>query len=256
MPKTIETLRRGLEILALVQQKGPISQAIITRETGLSKAVVHRMLYTLQGEGFVRVALGDQLWRATDGPNIAPEPTSAEALARASVPALLQLSETVFWPSDVATYTNGAMRIVEHTRKNTPFVISRIVAPRLHVLPSALGRAIVAWSTPQERAKIFTQLGESAHVRDKIVHDTSAVESMIAKTLELGYATRDPSHFGKVRRTARISEIAVPVFHKGTAIAAINLCWATSAMSENEFVQENISFLRDAANEISQTLVD
>ena len=256
MPKTIETLRRGLEILALVQKKGPISQAVITRETGLSKAVVHRMLYTLQGEGFARVSLGDQLWRGTDGPNISPEPTSTEALARASVPALLRLSETVFWASDVATYTNGAMRIVEHTRRNTPFVISRIVAPRIHVLPSGLGRAIIAWATPQERAKILAQLRKSAHLRDKVVHDKSAVERMIAKTLELGYATRDPSYFGTVRRTARISEIAVPVFHKGTAIAAINLCWATSAMSENEFVQENISFLRDAADEISQALTD
>lgn len=254
MTKTIETLRRGLEILALLHQKSPISQADIARQTGLSKAVVHRMLYTLQGEGFARVSLGDQLWRAAGGPDEPPQANSAEALARASLPALLRLCDTVFWPSDVATYSNGAMRIVEHTRRNTPFVISRIVAPRIHVLPSALGRAIVAWATPDERARILAELRNSPHVRDKIANDLSAVEGMIAKTLELGYATRDLSHFGKARRTARISEIAVPVFQEDKVVAAINLCWATSAMSENEFVQENIRFLRDAADEISQAL--
>lgn len=250
MVEVVETLRRGLDILTLIQHKGPISQAEIARETGLSKAVVHRLLHTLREAGFVRVALGDQLWRATGGPanSVASDPN--EALARAALPVLEELCETVFWPSDVAVYSNGAMRIVEHTRRNTPFVISRIVAPRIHVLQSGLGRAQLTWATPADRERILSDLRSSPHSRDAPACNIAKVDQLIRDTRARGYATRDPSHFGKARRSARISEIALPVGPADAAVAAINLCWATSAMSESEFTRENLPFLTQAASRI------
>lgn len=255
MSQSVETLRRGLEVLALIQGKGPISQADIVRETGLSKAVVHRLVHTLRSSGFVRVSLGDQLWRATEGPGADSHLDPPEALARAALPVLSELCEIVFWPSDVAIYSRGAMRIVEHTRRNTPFIISRIVAPRLPVLPSGLGRAVLAWATPADRERMLRDLRRSRHPKDAQARDARHVERLIAETRERGYANRDPTHFGKARRVARISEVALPIMVNGSTTASISLCWATSAMSEAEFVQENLSFLRYAAEDIAVRLV-
>lgn len=254
MKQSVETLRRGLEILALIQGKGPVSQADIVRETGLSKAVVHRLVHTLKASGFVRVSMGDQLWRATGGPGLDSQVDPPEALARAALPVLTDLCEIVFWPSDVAIYSNGAMRIVEHTRRNTPFIISRIVAPRLPVLPSGLGRAVLAWSTPEDRERMLRDLRQSKHPRDAQARDAGLVERLIDETRERGYANRDPTHFAKTRRIARISEIAVPIMVNGSTAASISLCWATSALSEAEFVQENLPFLRAAAEDIAARL--
>ena len=254
MIKSVETLRRGLQILSLVERQGPISQADIARETGLPKTVVHRLLHTLAAEGYARVAMGDQLWRATGGPTHPPMAGSAEALSCAAAPVLEALCGTVFWPSDVSTYADGAMRIVEHTRRNTPFVISRFVAPRIPVLQSGCGRALLAWASPERLAQILREVAASSHPRDALARDQAKVERLLDETRARGYANRDPLLFGKARRSARISEVALPILSGGHAIASINLCWATSAMSEAEFVQENLEFLRSAAAEISETL--
>ena len=254
MTNSVETLRRGLQVLTLIDRAGPLSQAEIGRRTGLSKAVVHRLLHTLATEGYARVSIGDQLWRSTGGPTLEPEPAAAEALSRAAAPVIESLCETVFWPSDLAVYDAGAMRIVEHTRRKTPFVISRYVAPRLPVLQVAVGRALLAWASQERRARILEELRASPHPRDALARDETKVRLLLTEIRQRGYANRDPALFGKARRSARISEIALPILFHGEAVAALNLCWATSAMSEAEFVQENLSFLKRAANEISDRL--
>lgn len=254
MVKRIEALGRGLAVLERLEAAGPVGLSELARQCALSKATLLRILLTLEAAGFARRRLADRLWDATARrPPMAANPHSR--LAEIAGPVLDALCQKVLWPSDVGVYDDGAIRVLETSRRLSPFLVNRdVVASRIHVIPSAMGRAIIAWSRRGVRAGIVADLAVQDEPHDRLIHDAPGLARLIGETRERGYAVRHPGYFISVPREARVTAVAVPVIRAGKAIAAINLSWVESAMTEAEFASRHLGDLTRAAAEIAARL--
>ena len=256
MVKRIEALGRGLRVLDLLEQTGPTSLAQLASDTGIAKATLLRILVTLEAAGFVRRRLADRFWQTTLRNRSEPD-MQGSAIAEIAGPVLDALCQEVLWPSDVGIYRDGAIRVLETSRRLSPFLVNRdVISRRIHVMPSAMGRAILAWSAPEAQTQMLAEVAAAADddAYESVARDRRRVAELLAETRGRGYAVRHPGYFVSARREAQITAFAVPVLHEDRPVAAINLSWVASAMCEADFVAQHLARLRKAADAISRKL--
>ncbi|MCB1360690.1 MAG: helix-turn-helix domain-containing protein [Rhodobacter sp.] len=254
MVKQIESLGRGLAVLAILEKGGAFGLAELATMSGYPKATLLRILETLREAGFARRRRPDGLWQASLSRFHGRDP-QADLLADSVAPELDRLCQKIAWPSDAGIYDAGAIRVLESSRRLSPFVVNRdVVARRIHLLPSAMGRAILAWSSPARQAEILQDLRQSQSLPDAQAHDRAAVQALIDETRSRGYALRQPGYFITAPSEARVMAVAVPVIVDGEPLAAINVVWIASAMSESEFARRNLPHLTTAAEIIARRM--
>ena len=252
MVKEIEALHRGLQVYQLLQRDGAAGLSDIARECGLSKATALRILATLASAGFARQRRTDRMWQVAGLPG---QSERYEKLATVAGPVLDDFCQRVLWPSDVGVYENGFIRVLETSRSLSPFLVNRdVLMQRIHVLPSAMGRAILAWSSEKRRESIIAELAASGEPHDKPAKDPAFVARIVAASASRGYARRNTGYFISVPREAKVTAVAVPIIVDGEALAAVNLSWVTGAVSDEDFEQHLLHPLRKAAQTIALRL--
>lgn len=250
MTKQIEALRRGLVVLDLLAKAGPHSLAALARASALPKPTLLRILATLEATGHVRRGLIDDLWRATT--NRHPVTGREHLLAEICAPALDGLCQRVLWPSDVGVYRDGSIHVLETSRRLSPFLVNRTVAVGLHVLPTAMGRAILAFTPEPDRQAIIDTLAAQNAPYERAAHDPVAMSRLIEDVRAKGYGARTPGYFMSKPQEAAVSAIAVPVLVDGAAVAAVNISWITRAASEADVVATHLGDLQAVAASIAE----
>lgn len=255
MVKIIRALSRGFEVMRSLEMEGPATLHELALRTGLPKPTLMRVLLTLEKEGYVRRGIGDRLYRHNMR-DIRPRGDGWKAvLAEVAAPVLDALCNAVLWPSDLGVYEDGVIHVQETTRRLSPFLLNRdVLRADIHVLPSAMGRAVLAWSGPERRDAILSRLVNSRRGPDRPARDRGAMADLVNQTLAKGYASRMPGYYITHRREADVSAIALPITFRGEAIGAVNLAWVSSALGERDFVDQYLRRLSAAANTINAKL--
>jgi IclR family mhp operon transcriptional activator len=223
-------------------------------KTGLPKPTLLRILLTLENGGYVRRGIGDQRFHNTIRP-ARPAEDWKSVLAELAAPLLDRLCNAVLWPSDLGIYEDGGIHVQETTRRLSPFLLNRdVLRADIHVLPSAMGRAVLAWSSPERRSVILQRLLKLGRRPDAPAKNRKVVDALLRHIVEQGYATRLRGYYLTHRREAEVSAIARPILVKGEAVGAVNLAWVSSALSEQEFVARYLEPLSAAAAKVSDAL--
>jgi len=253
--KRINALERGLQVINLLRHSGPVTLSELTQRSGMPKPSLLRILRTLAGCGVAHQGLADRRWRLLpqDAPIAADDPDARLTEVAAGV--LDTLCRNVLWPSDIGVYRDGAIKVLENTRRMSPFLVNRdVISTRIHVLPSAMGRVILAWSPPAERQRILNELPVLGGGIDRVPPSAAELDKAQAAIRARGYAARQKGYFVSVPREARVMAIAVPVDLGHGRVAGVNLSWVASAMSETAFVQRHLGELTAAARRIETAL--
>ncbi|MEO3388685.1 helix-turn-helix domain-containing protein [Mesorhizobium sp. CAU 1741] len=250
--ETIRALSRGLAVLQAVQHAAGLSLHDLALTTGLAKPTLMRILRTLEAEGYVRRGLTDQLYHANLRAAATGEALQHSVLTEVAAPVLDRLCQEVLWPSDLAVYRDGAMRVQETSRRQSPFMMNRAVTTfEIHMLQSGMGRAYLAYCAPEKQAEIIDRLAVSGDPRNRLAKQPAKVMRMLGDILRKGYATRETGYFVTQPMEARVSAIAVPVTTGDEVLGSINLVWISQAASEEQFVQRHLARLLEASAEIA-----
>jgi IclR family mhp operon transcriptional activator len=253
--KTIRALARGLDVMRSLENNGPAALHELAARTGLSKPTLLRVLTTLENEGYVRRGIGDRLYHRTVRSVRRTEGGWKAVIAEVAAPVLDQLCNVVLWPSDLGIYENGVIHVQETTRRLSPFLLNPdVLRADIHVLPSAMGRAVLAWSGPERRGTILRTLAGAGRRDDELARNSKAIDELVNETLTRGYATRMRGYYISHRREADVSAIALPITIKGEAVGSVNLAWVSSALSEEEFAARYLDKLAAAARDINDAL--
>ncbi len=250
--KTIRALSRGLSVIRALEGDGPATLHELAGRTELPKPTLLRVLRTLEDDGFVRRGIGDRLYHHTIRTARPADDGWKSVLAEVAAPILDRFCNAVLWPSDLGIYDNGVIHVQETTRRLSPFLLNRdVLRADIHVLPSAMGRAVLAWSGAERREAILRRLVGLGHRPDAMAKDREAIDALLKETVEKGYASRRQGYFITHRREAEMSAIARPIMAGGEAVGAVNLAWVSGALSETEFAGLYLARLTAAAAEIS-----
>lgn len=260
--KSIRSLARGLEVLALIQTRGSLSLADLNRITGHPKASLLRILKTLMEEGVVWQRIVDGAYLASyslrDRANLM---NREQELVEVASPILQALSDKVRWPSVLAVPRLTHMEVLETNAPKSyfPNIPLGPIGFRINILRSASGRSYIAFCDKEKRMAIIERLKLSDRRGDLIARHDDRIRRMIERTRAQGYSARDPDWGGDFDESRQSVDdgrdsIAMPIRIGPFVPAVVNLTWSVRAMKRDKAVELCLPALQQATNDIAVAL--
>lgn len=157
--KFVEALARGLDVLrAFGNSNGSLGNQEIVERTGLPKATVSRLTYTLTYLGYLRFVPSRKKYELDTG-------VLALGYIYLSKSLIRQIAMPIMTAMSKATRTSIGLTIrsrlsmdmiyIASVRANESWPIRMEIGAHVPMLPSATGRAYFAALTPEERAQVI-----------------------------------------------------------------------------------------------------
>jgi IclR family mhp operon transcriptional activator len=256
MTETIQGLRRGLQVLRILQANGTSSLHDLHLATRISKPSLLRILNTLAEAGAVTRRLADGRFRAGAGLlRMDRRGDRHDRIAEAAGPVLDELCRKISWPSDVLVPAGAHLEIRETSRTHSPFRIHiPTVGQSVGWLLTGVGRAYLAFCPDKERERILQRLRKSKMQDDRLVHDPQRLSKILAGTRARGYGIRDEHFFGGGYGAPPLHDglaaLAVPLMGAHRVYGVMNILWIKTAFTVEQFAQQHLGELREAARQI------
>lgn len=253
--KSVEALRRGLEVLAALEQSSAATLSELHRHTRYSKATLLRILKTLTEAGWVERQDPHGRYSLLSGAGHSPAAADWRArLSTLAAPCRADLQRRLVWPVDMAVRDGAAMLILDARRPINGLAVNyRALGFRPLMLVSSLGRCYLAFCGDDERKEILQQLSRSTNPLHRMALRADVIRRMVALARSQGYAARDASQTS-AESAERFGAIAVPVMCSGRIVAALSCSWLPGPTDEREVVTSYLKALQDTALAIGERL--
>ncbi|SCV01448.1 Bacterial transcriptional regulator family protein 22 [Cupriavidus necator] len=256
--KTITALDRGLAMLEMVRASGGASLHELHAGTGLAKATLLRMLFTLERRGLIWRRIADGCYCPGEAGPATRHSAATDRLAQCAAPALDRLQAEILWPSDLTIRRGNAMVVCDTNRAHSYFMIRRdSIGFRISMLRSAVGQAYLAFCPDKERETILAGLRRSRRPGDALAHDRKALDAMLERTRRQGYGVRDDSFGGdydkaRAEQNDRLEAMAVPIMAKGGRVhGCVNIVWIQGVRTMAQMTRQHLEPLRRTAADIA-----
>lgn len=253
--KTIEGLRRGLEVIRALKNSSAASLSELHRHTRLPKATLLRILKTLMEEGWVERHEVEQRYflRSEAGDSYAPNDWRAQ-LSLICAPYRAALQKQIPWPVEIAVRDGTSMLILDPRRPINGLAANyRALGIRPLMLISSLGRCYLAFCDEEERQEILAKLARSTQLVNRVASQPEAVHRFVSDARRSGYAKRDASEV-EGDSPERFEAIAVPIFCNGRVVATLACAWLYRITDEREIVKAHLKRLQDTSLAIQNQL--
>src|SRR6266516_716684 len=261
--KPIQSLERGLHVLAKLRDMRAASLHDLHHGTGIPKPTLTRILYTLYRQGLVWQRMADGAFLPSHIMLQRGHLDDTAWLVEIASPVVEKLCARVMWPSVLSVPRLDHMEVVETNRPRAHFdaLPAGPIGFRANILRSASGRAYLAFCPDAEREAVLRRLRDRDGVGHEMAHDPVAVRRIGAAPRRRGYSVRAPDfggHYSKTRRELDDgrSSIAMPVRTGGHVLGCVNLTWRRRALTLTEVVQRYAGDLRTAVTTIENRLAD
>ena len=280
--RSIASLKRGLDVLALVHDGDGLLLRELHASTGVPKASLLRILKTLIEHRLVRRRDGDGAYLSTIFPegegvakisSVAPRETTVQpvrpqgrlhmpidtmagrqhALADELPGLLAMLQQQLPWPSDVAAPHALKMRVIDSNRAHygrtwRPSVIGEDI----DMLDSAMGRTYLAHSPQSVSRPLVDALlaGGGSRARRR-----ETWERELVATRQRGFGARDDLYAGPDSHHGRqLSAIAVPIMQRDIVIACLSCVWSQGSNSRADVIEQALAHLVRGASVLGERL--
>ena len=251
--KSVEALRRGLEVLQTIEQMSAATLADLHQQTRIPKATLLRMLKTLMACGRVTRSEIESRYLPVTAPG-APDAVAVwqSRLASIAAPVRVRLEQRVPWPTYLAVRDGTTMLILDpHRPTNGISVNYRALGFRPAMTMSSLGRCYLAFCPERERQALVAALSRSARTGDRMGVQPEAVRRLVARAHVDGYCSRMPIEVSQ-DSPERFGAISVPVFQGARLVATLCCSWQPALTNEAEVVASWLGELRQAAQAIGE----
>lgn len=242
-PKPIRSFARGLALLAALNRHGSASALVLSRETGVPRATVYRLLQTLLDDGYIgRGTADDRFHLRLKVKGLSGGFENEQWVSDVAGPVLVELTRRVSWPCDVTAFDRLKMVIRDTTHPIAPLSIDRNMAGQeLPILASSAGMAYIAFIPAAERAALLGLLAQSNDPHEALARDPVQTARLISATRRRGYALRQGGEIWP-----HTGAVALPIRVSGRVIGCINIVWMARVLGYREGVGRCLEPLREA----------
>nr|WKF56364.1 HTH-type transcriptional regulator KipR [Paraburkholderia busanensis] len=247
---SIRAVERAITLLRALN-KMPVSTLDgLHQATSLPKPTLVRLLRTFVELGLV--ARGARLgeYRLLDGVNALNSGYHhVPRVVEIAAPLVRELTEEIKWPIAVGMLDVDALVVRYSTIPYSPLsLLHSSINMRLSLVSRALGRAYLAFCSPEEQEMLLEIVRQSHHPEDSVAQDRKVVQAMLAETRQRGYALRDAS----VRPVS--GTLAIPVMANEFVVASMGLTWFSSALTVDKAVERYLDRMLAVSRRISELL--
>jgi len=244
--KEVRALKRALELINALGEIGWAGPTTLAEHTGINRSTIYRLMTTLVEAGFVvrreqdsKYYLSSHLWSLCKGMR------DEDALSLLTSGPLTRLTQTIKWPSDFAILEAGRLVIVNSTHPHTTMTFYRsVISQSRPILRSALGKAIIAAMSPEDRADTIKMILSSDSPDASDFRDPKLLENIIEDVRVRGYA------LSTSEAAEGIKAIALPIKVDGKVYGAVNIVIFRSAFKLQQVEAEFLEPLRKCVEEI------
>lgn len=249
--KTVRGLSRGLALLnALNRIDGGANVARLSELTGLHRTTVHRLLETLQEEGYVRRSESDDRYCLNLRVRELSEGFRDEQwISALASPLLGQLLKEVVWPTDLTTLDVDAMVVRETTHRFSKLSFHRsMIGRRLPLLQTASGLTYLAFCPKAERDSIIDLLARQSRPECRLARDRPALDDLLARVVKRGYGE---NHMNWTEEP-KMAGVALPIRGEEGLLGCLGLVYVATAMSTETAAKRYLPAIRRVVDEIER----
>ena len=249
-PDYVQSLHRGLDVIrAFGVDRPALSLAEIARETGLSRAVVRRLLMTLGYLGYV-----DKRGRAfTLTPRVLDlgyRYLSSLPVAQFALPVMERLARSIGESCSLGVLDGDDVVYVQRVSVRKVMTINLSVGARLPAYCTSMGRILVANLPAADRDRWLAAVEPASRTQFTIT-DRSALGRELDRVRAQGFS------YVQQELELGLCSAAVPVHGRsGETIAALNVGLPFGPGARARALGEILSALRRACREIDSTYPD
>lgn len=245
--KAVDKALRILETLG--KEPEDLGLAELSRKLAIEKSTLHRLLGTLEGQGFVRrdpvslrYSLGIKMLE------LGTAVTARSALGRTAGPVLDRLAVRCQQTVNLAVLDGEEILYIAKRESPEPLRLTVEVGRRLPVHCTALGKAILAFRPPLEVRRLFSRRRRLRQLTPNTITDPRELMKHLEEIRRTGIAVdREELVLG-------LRCVGAPVLDfTGYAVAAISISAAAVILGEDR-VTELRPMLEEAGAEISKAL--
>ncbi len=219
----------------------------IARTTGLDRAITRRLVLTLVQLGYVQQK--ERVFSLT--PRIlvlAGGFLQGRQFGKSIEPVLRAFAHRVGESISMAMIDGHEAVYVAHAASDKGVVsIGLTVGSRVPLLSTAIGRALVAFSEPQESKEILAQ-APLVKITPATLTDRGQVKKEITRVIERGYAFADGEF------EVGVAALAVPVRSHGSEVAALGVSARSARLKSQSFRKSVIETLNKCSNAVAGLL--
>lgn len=218
----VRAITRGLTVLRLVSEEGPITATDLARAAKLPQPTVVRILETLIEAGYV--------YRRTDGATFGVTARTktlssgfdaTSRLVQLAEPLIEELRAEIGWPSNLSILENDAMVIAYTNRNAKGLSIPGRLGARIPLLATATGIVQLAGLAPDELEAQLARLRQSQDAWDNSPELWATLDERLAAARRDGRAFAHERYLDAVYQS-QIWAVAVPVVVDGKTEAALS----------------------------------
>ena len=237
-----------LELVALSEQGLTLSD--VSRKLDIPRSSAHYLIHSLVMRGYLeRNPCGRGYTLGLRAANFARLPSAKLLLKEFCSPFLQLLAKEVGLTAQVGVLDGAEALVIDRVQAADDIRLDSWVGRHFDLHCTALGKALIAHSPPEEVEKLFEGRKLPRH-NHRTLHSLSGVWAQLAEVRERGYAVDDEEHELGVRC------VAAPVFnYLGITVAAVSVF-----SSVNKFADSRIGHMGkkvlEVGREISRNLGD
>jgi IclR family pca regulon transcriptional regulator len=242
--KPIESLLKGLEVLqTFTGSPTGLKLPEVTRETGLPRATVYRILQTLVSQDYLHYFPSEGAYRL--GPKVMSLGYAALSgldLAETAEPYLREFSERLKQNVNLGILEGHEVVYLVRIKVRRILGIDLAVGSRLSAHNSAMGKVLLASLPAKRLGQVIALISQDPAARERIGADGENLKRQLAGIREQGYALSDGE------TVSGLASVAVPVRDgSGEVEAAINLPVFKQFCSRETLVRDLLPQLQKTA---------
>ena len=248
-PSFMTSLARGLTVIeAFSGNRHHPSTAVLSAQTGLPRAAVHRCLYTLRRLGFVDSDDERHFYLRPSVLSLGYSYLYSTPLASATQPTLERVSRLLRESCSIATLEGDSIVYVARSPVTRIMSVDLRVGSRLPAFCTSMGRVLLASVSPEKLRAYVAQLTLTRYT-DRTIASKEKLLRSLRFVERAGYAIVDQE------LEIGLRSIAVPLRDSsGTAVAALNASTHAQRVSIQEMQTRFLPALRATAQELSLLL--
>ena len=242
----LRSLKRGLKVLALLNQTETTSIIELARHLDLPRTTAERILLTLVAEGYVQRVPDAKRYRLNGKVCSLSGGFSEDCwIVQAATPLLFKVTEQIGWPLAVATPSGDRMTLRTTTDPATSLWLNRRrVGAEIPMLNSSSGLVAYAFSSSSEQAAMRHMLSVSSDHFNRSRSEADALEMLIEPVRQNGFAFQPPPNNNPEQ------SISFPIFVGGKYVASLLMIYMTRSMSAGTVIERYAPYLRVIARQI------
>jgi IclR family transcriptional regulator, mhp operon transcriptional activator len=246
----LQSLKRGLKAVAIINTLGSITIAELSRRLELPRTTAERVLMTLFAEGYIDRDPETKAFFLTAQVHALSDGYAEESrLVAAARPLLFETTRKIGWPLLLAMPMGEYMSVrVTSDAETTLGLNRRHIGSALPIALGSSGLVFLAFLDETQRELMVEVLRQSDLPEQSVVHDKTRFEYLIQKIRALGYG------FGL--DNGRERSIAVPVMLNGRVRGALLMTYMSRVLSTDAVVERYVGTLKELAAAIEQSAAD